>query len=194
MEMAKFLRIVVIALVTGGFLFLAAGFWIPLKAVLAQQLLQQAWQKSLSTGNIIKPWPWADTWPVGRLRNGRLGVDLIVLRGESGEVLAFGPGHLPASSSPGEGGHCIIAGHRDTSFGFLRSLMVGDTLALEGKNGKIAYQVISSQVTRAGELYLDGEKDGFLTLITCFPFDTARVATPFRFIITAEKSTFTSSL
>ena len=183
--MAKFWQIAVTALLTGGLLFMAAGFWIPVKAVLAQHLLQQAWQKSLSTGNIIKPWPWADTWPVGRLQNSRLGVDLIVLEGESGEVLAFGPGHLPASSSPGEGGHCILAGHRDTSFTFLKSLTVGDTLTLEGRNGKTAYLVTSSQVMRAGELFLDGEKDGFLTLITCFPFSTAMTATPFRFIITA---------
>ena len=174
-------------MIMAGTLSLCAGLWIPAKAKLAQYLLQRAWQQSLAGGNIVKPWPWADTWPVGRLQNDRLGVDLIVLEGESGEVLAFGSGHLSQSTSPGEEGHCILAGHRDTSFNFLKDLQVGDQLKLEGKDGKELYLVQAFGAVRAEELYLDSEKTGVLTLITCFPFKAVMPHTPVRFVVTAVK-------
>lgn len=174
-------------MVVAGMSFLAAGFWIPAKAILAQHLLQRSWQQSLATGKLVKPWPWADTWPVGRLQNHRLGVDLIVLEGQSGEVLAFGPGHLGQSSSPGTEGHCMLAGHRDTSFAFLEGLKPGDLLILEGKGGKDSFIVQRTGVVRAEELYLDNERAGRLTLITCFPFKAVMPGTPFRFVVTATK-------
>jgi len=185
--MAKKWQIVVALMSVVGASFLSAGLWIPAKAMLAQHLLQRAWQQALLTGEIVKPWPWADTWPVGRLRSDRLGVDLIVLEGESGEVLAFGPGHLTGSSSPGREGHCILAGHRDTSFAFLQSLKSGDLLILEGKGGKDRFIVQTLGVVRAEELYLERERAGFLTLITCFPFQAVAPGTPFRFVVTAAK-------
>jgi sortase A len=185
--MAKLWKITVMVMIMAGILSLCAGFWIPAKAILAQHLLQRAWQQSLASGNIVKPWPWADTWPVGRLQNERLGVDLIILEGESGEVLAFGPGHLSQSGSPGEEGHCILAGHRDTSFNFLKDLQVGDLLKLEGREGKELFIVQASAAVRAEELYLDSERKGVLTLITCFPFKAVMPNTPVRFVVTAMK-------
>lgn len=185
--MAKTWQVTVMVMTMAGALFLCAGFWIPAKAVLAQYLLQRAWQQCLTSGNIVKPWPWADTWPIGRLQNERLGIDLIVLEGESGEVLAFGPGHLSQSGSPGEQGHCILAGHRDTSFNFLKDLQKGDLLTLEGKNGIDFYFVQGSLTVRAEDLYLDSEKTGILTLITCYPFEAVMPHTPVRFVVTAMK-------
>ncbi len=186
--MAKPWKIAVIVMVVAGMSFLCAGFWIPAKALLAQHLLQRAWQKSLATGNIVKPWPWADTWPVGRLQNDRLGVDLIVLEGESGEVLAFGPGHLIESSAPGKEGHCMLAGHRDTSFSFLQDLKAGDVLTLAAQGGKSRFIVQTTGIVRADDLFLDGEREGFLTLITCFPFKAVMPGTPFRFVVTATRA------
>jgi len=174
-------------LLMAGLSFICAGLWIPAKAVLAQYLLQRAWQQTLDSGKIVKPWPWADTWPVGRLRNDRLGVDLIVLEGESGEVLAFGPGHLQRSSAPATEGHCILAGHRDTSFAFLKDLKAGDLLTLEGKDGQDYFLVQTTQAVRAEDLYLDGDRTGVLTLITCFPFQAVMPHTPVRFVVTATR-------
>lgn len=170
-----------------GICFLSAGLWIPAKAWLAQYLLQRAWQQSIASGKTVKPWPWADTWPVGRLKNERLGVDLIILEGESGEVLAFGPGHLSRSSPPGEEGHCILAGHRDTSFVFLKELQPGDALILEGNKKNEVYVVQSTEAIRAEKLFLDGEQAGTLTLITCFPFHAVMPHTPIRYVVTAIK-------
>lgn len=164
---------------------IAWGAWIPAKAIVAQHLLHRAWQESMVMGRGVRPWPWADTWPVGRIQQQRLGIDLIILEGESGEVLAFGPGHLPMSGAPGMEKHCVLAGHRDTSFAFLRQLREGDTLLLEGLAGQQLYQVASSSVARAEDLYLDREIGGMLTLITCYPFWAVDPGTPFRYVVTA---------
>lgn len=185
--MSRLFQIAVVSLLLVGGGFVAGGLWIPAKAVLAQQLLLRAWEESLATGEPVKAWRWADTWPVGRLKNQRLGVDLIVLEGVSGEVLAFGPGHLSRSSSPGEVGHCILAGHRDTSFAFLRNLIIGDRLILQGNSGSTVYLVQATAVTPSAELYLDADRQGLLTLITCYPFGDLSSRTALRFVVSAEE-------
>ena len=67
---------------------------IPVKAVVAQFLLARAWATRRPGADRPRPWPWADTWPVGRLAVPRLEVDQIVLAGATGRTLAFGPARL----------------------------------------------------------------------------------------------------
>ena len=50
---------------------LAAAGWIQGKAIIAQQLLNTSWNRTLTDTlnpaqkiTVYKPWPWADTWPV----------------------------------------------------------------------------------------------------------------------------------
>ncbi len=110
---------------------LGHGAWIHAKAQLAQYLLQRAWARTLRGEPASKPWPWADTWPVARLRVPAHGVDLIVLTGVSGRTLAFGPGHAPQSAAPGEPGTAIVTAHRDTHFRFLERLQRGDEILVD---------------------------------------------------------------
>jgi sortase A len=77
-----------------GLMLCGQGLWIPAKAALAQVLLERAFERSLATGRPVKPWPWADTWPVARISFPRLHRQVIVLDGASGQALAFGPGHM----------------------------------------------------------------------------------------------------
>ncbi len=183
-----FLRIIVFVLLAGGSFLLADGCWIRTKAVLAQILLQHAWEQTLASGEQTKPWPWADTWPVARLQVERLGVDLIVLEGESGEVLAFGPGHLPGSSDPGSNGHCILAGHRDTDFQFLQDLRKDDIVTIQAVSGGLQkYRVMENVIHKAEDLYFQESDASSLTLLTCYPFDTLRSNTPFRYLVFAER-------
>lgn len=186
---ANLLRGIVFILILGGGFLLADGSWIKAKAVLAQLLLQHAWEESVSSnGTVNRPWPWADTWPVARLEVPRLGVDLIVLEGESGEVLAFGPGHLSASSPPGSGGHTILAGHRDTSFQFLEDLRMEDVLLLHTSRGDVqTYQVQETLVRDAEDLYFEDDGTSALTLLTCYPFDGLATNTPLRFLVIARR-------
>ena len=80
---------------------------------MAPLLIERAWQRSLNDGGRpVKPWPWADTWPVARLTVPEQGIELLVLAGDSGNALAFGPGLAPYSTPPGVRGVAVIAGHR----------------------------------------------------------------------------------
>ena len=171
-----------------GFWNLGQGTYIPAKAWLAQDLMQRAWLRASEGSVRPAPWPWADTWPVARLtaRDGQ--VDLIVLAGGSGRTLAFGPGHLSASATPGKAGNVIIAGHRDTHFRFLRDVEPGELLGLESSNRqRHVYKVIRADVvdSRRGSLVLDTDA-AMLTLVTCYPFETTEVGGPLRYVVTAK--------
>src|SRR5688572_1545522 len=54
------------------------GIYIHLKARLAQYLIADAWRKTLTGARAVKPWPWADTWPVARLEAPVAGTPLYV--------------------------------------------------------------------------------------------------------------------
>ena len=47
-----------------GLSFFAYGGYIPAKAVLAQYLINDAWNDSIRSGESHKPWKWADMHPV----------------------------------------------------------------------------------------------------------------------------------
>ena len=165
--------------------------WIHAKARLAQVLLEQAWATRLAAGEAVPPWPWADTHPVARLNAPDLGVDQIVLAGATGRTLAFGPGHVHGSAPPGEAGHAILTGHRDTHFGFLERLAPGSLLQVQRPDGTWRrYRVSGAEVldSRAVALAPDPGRP-VLSLVTCWPFDAIDPGTPWRYVVTAEATT-----
>ena len=181
-------RWVVACVLCLGFWQLGEGAYIPAKAWLAQELMQRAWERAADGNERPAPWPWADTWPVARLRALGGDIDLIVLAGGSGRTLAFGPGHMSASALPGERGNTVIAGHRDTHFNFLQRLTVGEPLAIQMADGKShMYQVVHIDVvdSRRGGLLLDTE-ESVLSLVTCYPFDALEPGGPMRYVVTAK--------
>ena len=102
----------------------------------AQWLLQQAWEETLKTQQPTKPWPWADTWPVGRLIVPRLGINQIILADASGRSLAFGPGLVGNGIFPeDENESLIVSGHRDTHFSFLRDVQPEEIINLQTVQG-----------------------------------------------------------
>ena len=176
------------ALLALGFWQLGQGAYIPAKAWLAQELMQRAWSRAGAGSDRPVPWPWADTWPVARLSARSGEVDLIVLSGGSGRTLAFGPGHLSASSLPGEPGNAVIAGHRDTHFSFLRDVEIGDSLIVETTSGrKHLYKVVGIDIVdaRRGSLLLDTDQ-AVMSLVTCYPFEAREAGGPLRYVVTAR--------
>jgi sortase A len=181
------------ALVAGTALFgvglwqVAAGLTIHAKAILAQHLLDHAWQRMRDGAARAKPWPWADTWPVARLR--AAGVDgwVYVLADASGRSLAFGPGHVAGTAAPGRAGNSVIAGHRDTHFRFLQVLAADDRVTLETTDGAShAYRIVDKRVVdtrHAQSVQESGES--MLTLVTCYPFDAINPGGPLRYVVTA---------
>jgi sortase A len=177
----------VTALVMAGLWHVGRGLWIPVKAHLAQHLLHRAWVRTLAGQARVKPWPWADTWPVARLIVRAHGVDLIVLAGVSGRTLAFGPGHAPASALPGAPGTAIITGHRDTHFRFLRQVEPGEEVVVEVPGRPPPrFRVTETAVVDSRTAVIAGAAPSAgLVLITCHPFDALVPGGPLRYVVTA---------
>jgi len=157
------------------------------KALLAPVLIKAAWMDTLEQSKPVKPWPWADTWPVARLRVPQLGIDQYVLYGANGASLPFGPGHLTGSSVPGRPGTIVIAAHRDTHFGFLSDLKPWHDILVQGQNGKLhVYRMQAQEIVdaRVSELTADPEIDQ-LILVTCEPTDMFHYRGPWRLVVTA---------
>ena len=170
-----------------GFLVFGEGIKIYLKAGVAQILLQNAWGKTQSGEMAVKPWPWADTYPVGRLEIPALDSDMIVLAGATGRTLAFGPAHLLSSAPPGGNDNMVIVGHRDTHFAFLQRVEINEIVFLETADGdRHRYRVAQIDVVHESATEVvqqDGVKR--LTLITCYPFDAITPGGPLRYVVRA---------
>lgn len=161
--------------------------WILAKAEVAQWLIADAWQQSLTNQSVHKPWQWADTWPVARLQSPAHNIDSYVLNGDRGQALAFGPGHNSSSRLPGEG-TSVIGGHKDTHFRFLKQVQTGELLRVQTQHGNwLTYKIDGKQVidVRLHPLRtaLDEQR---LILVTCYPFDSLDAGGPLRLLVHAS--------
>ena len=173
------------ALLLLGTALLLNGTWIPVKAAVAQVLLERSWQARLEGGQ-VKPWPWADTQPIARLVVPRLNVDMLVLDNASGRSLAFGPVWVdPSAPLPGQG-NSVLSGHRDTHFEFLRDVREGDRIIVQTSEGAETFEVRSQWVfDQRDEHIVLSTPDRRLTLLTCYPFDSIVPGGDLRFAIEA---------
>ena len=110
----------------------------------------------------------------------------MVLAGDSGRPLAFGPGWAESSALPsGDSGTTIISGHRDTHFAWLRELQQDDALMLETTHGTREYRVASLQVVDSRQQRIATDSNNpQLVLVTCWPFDAVAPRGPLRYVIT----------
>ena len=182
-------RLTLGALIALAVALLAAGFWLPAKAELAQHLLNRAWQRTADGDAVARPWPWADTHPVARLTLPDSDEPLTVLAGASGRNLAFAPALLDGSAPPGTHGVTVIAGHRDTHFHRLATLAVGDVVTLERPDGSVfTYEVANLDVidSERAELRLDAD-ESIVVLVTCYPFEAVTPGGSLRYVVTARQ-------
>ncbi len=188
---------------------LGQGSYIQAKAWLAQVLIKQAWARTLEGEQHVKPWPWADTWPVARINVPGRDIERFVLAGANGRAIAFGPGHVFGTPLPGEAGNSVIGAHRDTHFAFLRDLQPGEEIVVQNasafrrrlmpaeqalrRNQKSVsvtrrYRVAGAEIVDKSETRVLAQRPGEsrLTLITCYPFDALRAGGPLRYVVTAH--------
>ena len=185
----KMMRRLIWLLLVLALFFLGSAFYIPAKAMLAQSLLQQAWADTLlSHGQINKPWPWADTWPVARLIVPAHAIDQIVLEGDMGNSLAFAPGQSVQSFMDKASGAIMISAHRDTHFRFLKDVALGETIELQNEDGTVdRYRVQNLLIvdTRYGDVAVP-QSGKWLVLVTCYPFSAVVPGGTQRYVVTAE--------
>ncbi|WP_237058073.1 class GN sortase [Microbulbifer sediminum] len=183
--MLRFL--LVMSFLLAGAWQLGGAAWLLAKAHLAHYLIDDAWEQQLRSGEPVRPWPWADTWPVARLSLGG-GRPLLVMSGSSGQALAFGPGLVENSGAPGaRDRNTVIAAHRDTHFNGLRDLRAGQVVRLQDIRGRwYRYRVSSSRVVDSRREQMPIQAGPGLVLVTCYPFDALSAGGPLRFVVHAE--------
>ena len=175
------------ALALAGLWLIGDALYMRAKAMVAQVLLERAFAAEVTSGAIVKPWSWADTWPAARIEVPRLKARAIVLAGGSGQALAFGPGHLERTPAAGEPGTAVYAAHRDTHFAFLGSIEAGDEIVVTRRDGVTThFRVTHAKVVRWDSSGIDPAAPGrHLALVTCWPLDSA-IAGPLRYVVYAD--------
>lgn len=97
-----------------------------------------------------------------------------VREGVSAGVLADSLGHEPDTAYIGEGGNCVIAGHRNYSFGSffnrLNEVKEGDMIYVDTATDSYSYTVVGIKVVEPEDLsVLEPTDTETLTLYTCTP-------------------------
>jgi len=164
-------------------LLMARAVWIPVKADLAQWLIERSWQERLNGNLEARPWPWADTRAVAVLSLPQRGIQQLVLDGNSSRNLAFGPVLVDGTL---DGRDRIISGHRDTHFHFLELLEAGDLIQLTTRQSSQWFEVRYMDVvdSRLEEMVIDPGMDR-ISLVTCYPFNSLQAGGPLRYVVTA---------
>lgn len=201
-NVAKLSTIIIVLIFSTAIWQFASAGWIQGKAIIAQELLSHSWKQTVldskkSSFNELKqpfkthkPWPWADTWPVARLIAPQHNIEQIVLAGDSGHSLAFGPGYSFASARPNTNGLTMISGHRDTHFNFLKDLKINQTIVLQTPGQTIRYRIYDYQIVDSKTLSLAFKRDEqTLLLVTCYPFDAITAGGSLRYLVYANKQT-----
>jgi sortase A len=129
--------------------------------------------------------------PVGRLKIGRIGLNMIVVQGTDEETLKKGPGHYWSTGLPGEGRLIYIAGHRTTylaPFSDINDIRNGDYVTIELPYGTFTYRAFRHYVVPSNDLaVLVNRGREVLRLQACHP----RFFATHRYIVDAQLAAFT---
>ena len=169
--------------------------WLPTKAWLSQELISYSWHQSMALQSslpkrsvvAVKPWPWADTFPIAKLSFKRLEENIVVLNGGDPTTLAFSAGAVAPFNQANNNKPFVVAGHRDSHFAFLEDVLMKDVISMTDQYGKSQlYQVEAIDIVDAssGELPILAN-DSSLILITCYPFESIGSDANERYVITA---------
>ncbi|WP_349408337.1 class D sortase [Pseudalkalibacillus sp. SCS-8] len=149
---------------------------------------QQTIQPVKTTKTVEMPTVYEKGEQVGTLDIPRIGNQYEVFWGTDEDTLKKGVGLHDSkwTVSPGQSGHVVLSGHRDTVFRNLNQVQNGDHLYVNFEGTTYDYQVREIWITDEDDRSVIVRKDKpTLTLTTCYPFDYLGSA-PERYIIQAE--------
>jgi sortase A len=154
-----FLTVGVLALGYAGIVLADSHVYQAVEMKKFKQAGQLPEQRVLAEGDVL-----------GEIQVPRLGLDAIVVQGESPANLRRAVGHLSKSALPGESGNVALAGHRDTFFRPLRDIRLGDEIRFKTRERSFQYRVESIEVVAPTDIrVLESSTAHDLTLLTCFP-------------------------
>jgi len=182
------LLLVVLLLIGGGY-FSYQGLKIEIKGKVAQVLLQRAWYLTLRTGKNYRPWSSFDGVPIMRLTIPQHNINQIILKGTSGQALAFGPSFHEESFLPQDEKVTIISSHRDSHGNYIKKLKLGEKIKLQDEKGVWHTYIINEffTINVKKETFVIKTNEQRLLLVTCFPFTSLQSGTPFRYVVSAKK-------
>lgn len=123
---------------------------------------------------------------IGKIIVVKTGEQIPILMGATEENLRGGATLYDNGVFPGEEGTAIVLGHRETTFGFLEDVKIGDEIDVETVTGTYKFKLKKTYITNPEDKsILAQEKDLNLTLVTCYPFRYVGPA-PDRFIAKLE--------
>ena len=114
---------------------------------------------------------------IGRIVIPSIEVDLLIIEGESKANLAFGAVHIQNTAYPGKEGNCVIAGHRNYTFGRMFNrigeVKKGEFIHVLLKNSELIYIIDDMEIIEPTNLeVLNQPKDvKCITLLTCHPIN-----------------------
>jgi sortase A len=128
---------------------------------------------------------------VGRLRIGRIALNMVVVQGTDHETLKKGPGHYAESGLPGQGHLVYVAGHRTTylaPFAYIDDVRPGDYVRFDVPYGSFTYRVTRHYVVAENDVaVLRDHGQEILRLQACHP----RFFATHRYIVDAKLVSFT---
>ncbi|SFS43200.1 sortase [Marininema halotolerans] len=125
---------------------------------------------------------------IGELIIPRIGAILPLVYGTEKSQLAKGVGQYIGYGTvlPGENGHSVLAGHRETTFKEAGKLKIGDRLYIKRAGWVYTYQVRKTFIVDADDrTVIVPHNKPDISLITCYPFDMVGSA-PQRYIIRGD--------
>jgi sortase A len=103
-----------------------------------------------------------------------IGVDALIVEGDTWEQLKLGVGHHPGTADPGERGNLVLSGHDDIYgevFRHLDRLELGDEVILYAGEQPYRYIVKAKQIVEPTEVsVLASTTKPVATLISCYPY------------------------
>jgi sortase A len=145
-------------------------------------------KKFEQAGRLKEPHLLVEGEVIGEIQVPRLGLSVMVVRGDSAASLRHAVGHVAKSALPGEWGNVALAGHRDTLLRPLRNIQAGDEIRFRTVKHDFDYVVESIEIVAPSDIRVLHVTSGHdLTLITCFPFYYVGPA-PKRFIVHARQT------
>lgn len=136
---------------------------------------------------------------VGRIKIGRIGLNMVLVQGTEKETLKKGPGHYAQSALPGEGKLIYVAGHRTTylaPFAYINNIRRGDFVSVDVPYGTFTYRVSRTYIVPATAVeILQNRGKEIIRLQACHPrfFATQRYIVDAKLVSVAPRggSTYT---
>ena len=161
----------------GGIIGIAKASLMPIKALIGQHYLEVAWQESLKTNKLSKPWKSADFYMIGELTVPRLNISRVILNSVSGEAMSWGIGRVNNTNRLSMNAPTVLAGHRDSHMKFMSKLNVGDRIEVVMSDGLLNQYIIThTEITNNPKLQMPmiAKKQDGLILTTCWPFNSLK--------------------